>query len=56
LRDIDAGEEITVNYNGHEEDLTPVGFEVIDPISVSPYLDSDDRSSRLGETVQIAAS
>jgi SET domain-containing protein len=56
LRDIDAGEEITVNYNGHEKDLTPVGFDVIDPIPVSPYEDPDDRLSRLGETVQIAAS
>jgi SET domain-containing protein len=56
LRDIDAGEEITVNYNGHEEDLTPVGFDVIDPSPVSPYQDPDDSSSRLGETAQIAAS
>jgi len=28
VRDIQAGEEITINYNGHEDDLTPVGFEV----------------------------
>jgi len=56
LRDIEAGEEITVNYNGHEEDLTPVGFDVIEPSPVSPYSDRDDSSSRLGETAQIAAS
>jgi uncharacterized protein len=30
LRDIDPGEEITVNYNGEPEDDSPVGFEVID--------------------------
>jgi SET domain-containing protein len=28
LRDIGAGEEITVNYNGDAEDPSPVGFEV----------------------------
>lgn len=28
LRDIKAGEEITINYNGHEDDTTPVGFKV----------------------------
>jgi len=28
VRDILAGEEITINYNGCEEDLAPVGFEV----------------------------
>lgn len=28
LRDIRAGEEITINYNGHEDDTTPVGFDV----------------------------
>jgi SET domain-containing protein len=30
LRDIPAGEEITVNYNGDPNDLSPVGFKVID--------------------------
>lgn len=30
LRDIAAGEEITVNYNGEPDDRSPVGFEVID--------------------------
>jgi SET domain-containing protein len=28
LRDIDQGEEITVNYNGDPRDRSPVGFEV----------------------------
>jgi SET domain-containing protein len=30
LRDIEPGEEITVNYNGDPLDLAPVGFEVIE--------------------------
>lgn len=30
LQDIHPGQEITINYNGHEEDQTPVGFEVRD--------------------------
>ncbi|MCA9064161.1 MAG: SET domain-containing protein-lysine N-methyltransferase [Planctomycetaceae bacterium] len=30
LRDIAAGEEITINYNGAEDILDPVGFEVIE--------------------------
>jgi SET domain-containing protein len=30
LRDIPAGEEITVNYNGQPEDRTPVWFDVIE--------------------------
>ena len=29
IRDIEAGEEITVNYNGEPEDETPVGFKVV---------------------------
>ncbi len=29
LRDIDEGEEITVNYNGRPGDRTPVDFEVV---------------------------
>ena len=29
IRDIEAGEEITVNYNGEPEDESPVGFEVV---------------------------
>ena len=29
-RDIDAGEEITMNYNGDPEDLSDVGFDVRD--------------------------
>jgi SET domain-containing protein len=35
LRDIAAGEEITVNYNGEPEDQTPVGFEVVECPSIS---------------------
>ena len=53
LRDIEPGEEITVNYNGHEEDLTPVGFDVIDNSPASPDPDQNV-ASRLGETLQIA--
>ena len=30
LRDIEPGEEITVNYNGEPEDRSPVGFEVVE--------------------------
>jgi uncharacterized protein len=30
IRDIAAGEEITVNYNGEPEDQAPVGFEVVE--------------------------
>jgi uncharacterized protein len=30
LRDIEAGEEITINYNGSPEDKTPIWFEVRD--------------------------
>ncbi|MDR3638614.1 MAG: SET domain-containing protein [Isosphaeraceae bacterium] len=30
LRDIAPGEEITVNYNGDPEDLSPVGFKVLE--------------------------
>jgi hypothetical protein len=30
LRDIAAGEEITVNYNGDPEDWSAVGFDVVD--------------------------
>jgi hypothetical protein len=29
LRDIAAGEEITVNYNGDPDDRSPVGFDVL---------------------------
>ena len=28
VRDIDAGEELTINYNGNWNDTTPVWFEV----------------------------
>ena len=30
LRPIEAGEEITVNYNGSPDDPAPVGFKVIE--------------------------
>jgi uncharacterized protein len=29
LRDIEAGEEITINYNGSPADRRPVGFDVV---------------------------
>ena len=29
IRDIDPGEEITINYNGEPEDESPVGFKVV---------------------------
>jgi uncharacterized protein len=35
IRDIGAGEEITVNYNGEPGDETPVGFEVVEGPNVS---------------------
>jgi SET domain-containing protein len=35
LRDIDAGEEITVNYNGDPDDRSPVGFDVIEATAPS---------------------
>jgi SET domain-containing protein len=31
VRDIAAGEEITVNYNGEPDDASPVWFDVIEP-------------------------
>jgi len=41
LRDIEAGEEITVNYNGHEDDQSPVGFDVIgEPVPEMPWLEA----------------
>ena len=33
LRDIAAGEEVTVNYNGDPDDLSPLGFEVVEGTS-----------------------
>lgn len=30
LRDIEAGEEITINYNGEDGDMTPVWFDVVE--------------------------
>lgn len=37
IRDIAAGEEITVNYNGDPDDLSPVGFDVLeDPPASEP--------------------
>lgn len=29
-RDIEVGEEITINYNGSPENLSPVWFDVVD--------------------------
>src|SRR4051794_25229675 len=36
LRDIGAGEEITVNYNGDPADRSSVGFDVIEPVAEEP--------------------
>ena len=44
LRDIAAGEEITVNYNGEPDDETPVGFEVVE----GPNVPRRRRSVRAG--------
>lgn len=38
LRDIQQGEEITINYNGHQDDDSPVGFEVLDKAAFRPRL------------------
>jgi SET domain-containing protein len=41
LRDIAAGEEVTVNYNGDPDDLSPLGFEVVEgmaPVTVGGSL------------------
>lgn len=46
VRDIRPGEEITVNYNGDEDDMSPVGFTVTD----------EDAISRAGELHAICAS
>ncbi|MEZ6063230.1 MAG: SET domain-containing protein [Planctomycetaceae bacterium] len=36
LRDISSGEEITINYNGHEDDASPVHFRVCETTAASP--------------------
>jgi SET domain-containing protein len=43
IRDIAAGEEITVNYNGKPGDETPVGFDVVE------CANSSGRSPSVGE-------
>jgi SET domain-containing protein len=43
IRDIAAGEEITVNYNGEPDDETPVGFEVVEGPSTPGLNGSGDR-------------
>ncbi|WP_298912313.1 SET domain-containing protein [uncultured Nostoc sp.] len=35
-RDIETGEEITANYNGSPEDISPIWFDVVDKISSTP--------------------
>ena len=45
LRDIAAGEEITVNYNGEPGDETPVGFEVVECLDSSARNGSVDREA-----------
>jgi uncharacterized protein len=37
IRDIEPGEEITVNYNGEPEDESPVGFKVVMSEQSVPY-------------------
>ncbi|MEH2113844.1 hypothetical protein [Nostoc sp.] len=32
-RDIEAGEEITANYNGSPDDKSPIWFDVVDELS-----------------------
>ena len=44
IRDIAAGEEITVNYNGEPGDETPVGFDVVE----SPNLPKRRSSHSVG--------
>ena len=41
-RSIEAGEEITVNYNGEPGDETPVGFEVVEGPNSSAMNGSSD--------------
>jgi len=36
LRDIEPGEEITVNYNGDPDDTSAVGFEVLETEETAP--------------------
>ena len=36
LQDIEAGQEITVNYNGDENDDTPVWFDIADDTEPAP--------------------
>jgi SET domain-containing protein len=40
LRDIAAGEEITVNYNGEPDDGSSVGFRVVDGAPPEPGSES----------------
>ncbi|MEH2066266.1 MAG: SET domain-containing protein [Nostoc sp.] len=35
-RDIEAGEEMTANYNGSPEDKSPIWFDVVDELSSTP--------------------
>jgi SET domain-containing protein len=44
IRNIAAGEEITVNYNGEPGDRTPVGFDVVE----CPRVPGRRRSVRAG--------
>jgi uncharacterized protein len=47
LRDIAAGEEITINYNGEPRDRSPVGFDVLAP-AAPPARAAARRLSRSG--------
>jgi SET domain-containing protein len=52
IRDIDAGEEITINYNGEPTDRSPVGFEVVEALGggAAPPAASPARARRRAET------
>jgi SET domain-containing protein len=51
IRDIAAGEEILINYNGEPDDLTPVWFEVLEPEPVTKLPESSVVPSRNGNDV-----
>jgi SET domain-containing protein len=44
LRDIEPGEEITVNYNGEPDDNSPVSFDVVDDA-----IQNSSRAARKGK-------
>lgn len=50
VKDIVAGEEITINYNGEEGNTTDVGFEVKPPASTKKKSKSKSKKKASGET------